>query len=397
MSVVAVIPARGGSRGISRKNLAPVGGVPLLVRTIRAALAAGRIDTVVVSSDDSDILAAASLAGAEAVRRPAELSGDTASSESAVLHVLESIRPARVPEIVVMLQCTSPFTTAADIDALVAALDDPSFAAALTVAEDHGFLWQREAGGAGRGVNHDERTPRRHRQELPPQYRETGAGYAMRVPAFLAAGRRFCGKAALVETDAPPFEIDAPRDLVTAESFAASMDVPPVTGAAAIRVLVTDFDGVHTDNRVSLDQDGVETVRCSRSDGMGIELLAKAGIPTLILSKEANPVVHRRAEKLRVEVLQGVDRKVEVLAAWLGERGLSFPEACFVGNDVNDVECLTRCGLSFAPADAHPQAKRAATHVLAKSGGMGAVREVCDLLLAERLDHGAADAGSTSM
>ncbi len=379
MRCLAVIPARGGSKGVPGKNLAPIAGVPLVARAIRAALAAERIDAVAVSTDDPAILSLAEAEGAAPVARPAEISGDTASSESAVLHALDFLR--RDYDIVLLIQCTSPFTTADDLDRLVAALDDPAFDAALTVVEDHGFLWS----GGGAGVNHDHRQPRKRRQDLPPQYRETGAAYAMRIAALRATGTRFCGKVALVETDAPPIEIDTPADLALARAIAETRRPAPDRAALArVKALVTDFDGVHTDDRVSTDQDGREAVRCSRADGLGVEMLRAAGVPLLILSREANPVVSARAAKLRATVIQGEKDKEAALRRWLAEQGLAPQDIAYIGNDANDIACLALAGLSFVPADAHPVARNAAQHMLAAKGGHGAVREVCDLILAAR-------------
>ena len=122
--VVAVIPARGGSKGVPGKNLAPVAGVPLVVRAIRACLAAGRVSEVVVSTDDDGIAATAAQAGAIVVRRPAELANDTASSEAALRHVLETRYADRLPEVLLLVQCTSPFITAAEVDEVVAAIQE---------------------------------------------------------------------------------------------------------------------------------------------------------------------------------------------------------------------------------------------------------------------------------
>jgi len=149
--------------------------------------------------------------------------------------------------------------------------------------------------------------------------------------------------------------------------------------------VIFDFDGVFTDNGVVVREDGVEAVVCSRGDGMGVGLLRARGVPLLILSKERNPVVTARAKKLKVECLQGIDDKLPALLAWLGERALDPARAIFVGNDVNDLECMRGVGFSACPSDAHDAAKRAARLVLSRPGGRGAVRELCDLLVA-RLD-----------
>jgi len=220
IGAVAVIPARGGSNGLAGKNLRELGGVPLLGRTIRAAQAARRIERVYVTSDSAEILASAEGFGAIAIKRPTEISGDTASSELALLHSLLFMRDrGDVPEVLVFLQCTSPFTEPADVDRLVTALDDSLFGSALTVIEDHSFLWTVDSSGEARGINHDPTKQRLMRQQLPPQYRETGAGYAVRVAAFERGRNRFCPPVALVTTNHPPVEIDSQADLDVAEAM----------------------------------------------------------------------------------------------------------------------------------------------------------------------------------
>lgn len=219
-TTVAVIPARGGSKGVPGKNLRPIGGVPLVARAIRAALDAG-LDGVAVSTDSDEIAGAARRWGAEAIRRPDALSGDAASSESALLHALDVLAAqGREPATLVFLQCTSPFFAGADIRAVLARLDE-GFDSAFSATPDHGFLWRTGADGTAEGINHDHRAPRRRRQDMAPQFRENGAIYAMRVGPFRAEGRRFCGRVAVVATDIPIVEIDSPDDLRLVEAMAA--------------------------------------------------------------------------------------------------------------------------------------------------------------------------------
>jgi N-acylneuraminate cytidylyltransferase len=210
--------------------LRKLGGVPLVGRTIRVALAARRIEQVYVSSDSEEILAAAQEYGAVPIARPRELSSDTCSSELALLHSLAFMRDSGAsPQILVFLQCTSPFTESDDVDRLIAALDDPKFQSALTVIGDHSFLWGLDTSGRAFGVNHDPQEQRQMRQALPPQYRETGAGYALRVNAFEKCRNRFCPPIALVTTNHPPLEIDDPSDLEIADLLLRKRDTTAIS------------------------------------------------------------------------------------------------------------------------------------------------------------------------
>ncbi len=164
-------------------------------------------------------------------------------------------------------------------------------------------------------------------------------------------------------------------------------DVPDLS---RIQMLVLDFDGVLTDNTVTVTSEGVESVTCWRGDGIGTAALAAAGIPVLVLSKERDPVVGVRCAKLGLECRQGVDDKAPVLADLLAERGIEPADVVYVGNDVNDLGCLALVGVPVVVADAHPDAIDAARYVTRAPGGRGAVREVCDHIIAARAAAGGA-------
>jgi N-acylneuraminate cytidylyltransferase len=385
----AVILARGGSKGIPGKNLRPVGGVSLVGRSVRAARAAASVTAGVwVSTDDAAIADEARRHGARIIDRPAALAGDGASSESGWLHALGHIR-ADYPDLdrLVLLQCTSPFTTGADIEACLAAQSARGADCALSVIPDHGFLWTVDADGFGRGTNHDETRQRQRRQDLPPGFRESGAIYTVDAAAFERVGRRFCGTVALCPVDHPAVEIDTADDLALVSAIAADRPGGGIDAGrlAGLRAVVMDFDGVHTDDLVSTDQNGVESVRTSRRDGLGLEhLRTQTDLKLLILSKERNPVVLARASKLRIEALGGVDDKAGALAAWLRGQGIDARDTLYVGNDVNDLAVMRTVGLAACPSDAHPRVIGAAHWVLPHPGGRGALRAMADQLLAAR-------------
>jgi YrbI family 3-deoxy-D-manno-octulosonate 8-phosphate phosphatase len=379
--VVAVIPARGGSKGVPGKNLRRVGGVPLIGRAVAAARNAGRVDRVVVSTDDDEIAAVAREWGAEVVDRPADLAGDAASSESALLHALDVLRARAVEtSILVFIQATSPFVDPADLDDAIGRVAAGSEDVVFSAVESWGFLWRHGADGM-RGINHDPaRRPRR--QDRAPEYLETGAFYVLDAAGFRVARHRFFGSTgvALVE-QRHALEIDTAEQLRLANAIA-----PLVTPAATLDAdaLVTDFDGVHTDDSVLVGQDGSEFVTVTRGDGMGISLLRQAGVPVLILSTETNAVVGARAAKLGVEVRQGVADKAAVLRAWTQARSLDLDRVAYLGNDINDLPCLDLVGWPIAVPDAHPRVLAAARLVLGNPGGRGAVREVAERILAAR-------------
>jgi len=151
--------------------------------------------------------------------------------------------------------------------------------------------------------------------------------------------------------------------------------------AARVRLLVLDFDGVLTDNTVTVTSEGVESVTCWRSDGIGLTALARAGVAVHVLSTETDPVVGVRCRKLGIEHEQGLADKAEALGRLIDAMGLGPDEVAYLGNDVNDLGCLALVGLPIVVADAHPDVVGAADLVTTLAGGRGAVREVCDLIV----------------
>jgi YrbI family 3-deoxy-D-manno-octulosonate 8-phosphate phosphatase len=156
--------------------------------------------------------------------------------------------------------------------------------------------------------------------------------------------------------------------------------------AKKIKLLVLDFDGVLTNNKVIVDEHGKESVICDRSDGMGIEILKKrTNVEIIVLSKERNKTVGARCKKLGIKSIQGVDDKANALNFEIKKRGLSYSEVCFVGNDINDLACLKKAGIGIGVADSHTSVLKKADYITTKKGGDGAVREICELLLKAKL------------
>ncbi|MFE3684861.1 cytidylyltransferase domain-containing protein [Streptomyces sp. NPDC059095] len=382
--VLAVIPARGGSKGVPGKNLASVAGVPLVVRAVLACRAARLVTDVVVSTDDPAIAAAARSAGADVVVRPAGISGDTASSEAAVLHTLDAHPDARV---VLLVQCTSPFLTREDVEGVAAAVLEDGAETAVTVAPFHGFLWREDELGGGQGMGHD-KSFRPRRQDRPQDFLETGAAYAMDAEGFRTHQHRFFGRTALVRTDpARVLEIDEPHDLDRARALAPVLDRLPTPTRDDVDAVVLDFDGTQTDDKVLIDSEGRELVAVHRGDGLGIAALRRAGLRLLVLSTEQNPVVAARARKLQVPVLHGIDRKDLALKQWCEDEGVDPQRVLYAGNDVNDLPCFALAGWPVAVGSAHDSVRAAARAVTRTPGGEGAIREIAAWLLGPELTH----------
>lgn len=391
MTVLGIIPARGGSRGIPRKNIKSLCGRPLISWTIEAAQSASEVTRIVVSTDDDEIADVSRRFGAEVLRRPAEISGALASSESALLQVLGTLREREdyEPEAVAFLQCTSPLTMPEDIDGTVCLVTGEGFDSAVTMVPFHYFVWREGAEGQLEGVNHSA-TRRLMRQERQPEYLEIGAVYAMRTEGLRAHQFRFFGRIGryLLPTERA-FEIDEPEDWQRAEvllrtSGKLRWSLERARPFARVRALITDFDGVLTDNRVLVDQAGHEAVACHRGDGWGIALLKQAGVVVACISTEGNPVVQARCQKLDIPYWQGQRDKLSALQTFLAQASVDAEDCIYVGNDTNDTACLEYAGLAIVPSDAAPEVLALADWQTEAAGGMGVIREIAARILEEK-------------
>ena len=148
--------------------------------------------------------------------------------------------------------------------------------------------------------------------------------------------------------------------------------------ASKLRLAVFDFDGVFTDNRVLIMQDGTEGVVCSRADGLGLEQLRQFGLKLYVISTEKNPVVRARCRKLSLPLVQGCKNKAQTLKKIAAKEHIPLAEISYMGNDINDLECMEIVGLSVCVADAHPDVQALCTYRTQALGGNGAVREFCE-------------------
>ena len=223
------------------------------------------------------------------------------------------------------------------------------------------------------------------RQKRSTEYLEAGSIYIMRTKIFLRDKYRFCGKCKPFLIDKNKvLDINDYQDADMAEIYLKNIKVKNKIIFNQPKALIMDFDGVHTDNKVYLDSNGNELVLCSRSDGMGLKQLKEnSGIKLLIISNEQNQVVQKRATKLNIECIQTNGKKIEILDNWLKKNTLKYEDVIFIGNDINDIDCIQRVGISFCPNDAENLIKENVDHVLKQSGGNGAIRELAEILLSK--------------
>ena len=401
--VLALIPARGGSKGIPRKNIKSFAGYPLVAWSIAAGLQANSISRVVVSTDDEDIAAVAREYGAEApFLRPAEIAQDRTPDLPVFEHALkwlEDIEGYR-PDYVVQLRPTSPIRPVDLIDNAIKILvknsDADSVRGVVPAGQNPHKMWSFNGYDKPmkpllevEGIAEPYNAPR---QILPPIYWQTGHIDAIRI-STITRKHSLTGDTIYPLVIDPRYtvDIDTPADWEKYETLVYQGGLDMVMPdkkrrrdmPKEIKLVILDFDGVVTDNLVWTDQDGREMVAASRSDSMHIAELRRRGIEVMILSSEPNPVVVTRAKKMGVEAIHGVgiQDKGRVMREVLEQKKVKAENIVYVGNDINDLPCFEIAGWAVAVPDAFPEVQRAADFVLSKPGGRGAVRELCDLIL----------------
>jgi YrbI family 3-deoxy-D-manno-octulosonate 8-phosphate phosphatase len=382
--VIAIVPARGGSKRIPAKNLLPIAGQPLLAHSLRHAREAAAVGETWVSTDDPAIAALAEGEGARVVARPADLANDTATSEVALLHALDARRAQGLddPDLVVFLQATSPARRPGDIDGAVATLLRDGADSLFSACENNRLIWQMTAAGP-ESLTYDYHR-RQREQDMPRQFRENGSIYVFRPEVLRRTGNRLGGKMAVFEMDYwSSFQIDTPEHVELCEwimrrpEFSAAPPWP-----ARIDLVIFDFDGVMTDNGVWVDEEGREMARCDRGDGWGLGRLAAAGVRLMIMSTEKRSIAAARAAKLGITCHHAIADKGAFLRQVLADERIDAAHVAYVGNDVNDLPAMTQVGFPVAVADSHADVLRVAKLILTRPGGRGAVREFCDLAMA---------------
>jgi len=398
--VLAIVPARGGSKSIPHKNAKLFLGHPLLAFSIAAGLQAKSVSRVIVSTDDEALAAIARQYGAQApFLRPAQYAQDDTPDLPVFKHALGWLADNEKyrPDFVVQLRPTSPLRPRGLVDRAVETLiehkEADSARGVVPAAQNPHKMWALSNGGAlqplvkVKGLNEPYNAPR---QALPPTYWQTGHVDVIRAATILKKDS-MSGETIWAVMIDPQYtvDIDTPNDWRRAEWLAAELDIvrpgkAPRPLPKKVKLLAMDFDGVLTDNRVWLNEAGQEQVAANRSDGLGIRMLLKAGVEAIVISMEENPVVAARCKKMGIPFIQRIENKAQALQEILAEHSSSADETVFLGNDTNDLPCFPLVACAVAVADAHPAVLQEADLVLRQRGGHGAVRELCDLILANR-------------
>ncbi|MFN2216946.1 MAG: cytidylyltransferase domain-containing protein [Anaerolineales bacterium] len=399
--ILALIPARGGSKGIPRKNVRSFAGYPLISYSIMAALQSETVTRTILSTDDLEIAEVARQWGAEVpFMRPTELAQDGTTDLPVFQHALHWLAENENyhPDLVIQLRPTSPIRPLRCVDEAVKLLldhpDADSVRGVVPSGQNPFKMWKiKKDNGLMHPLLELEDIPEPYnapRQELPLTYWQTGHIDVIHTEVILE-------KDSMSGTRILPYLIDSAYTVDIDNLFdwkryewqvmhGGLKMVDPANRRKSfpkkISLVVMDFDGVLTDNRVWVDSDGNEMVAAFRGDSMGInKVRSVSDTEFLVISTETNPVVAARCSKLNLQFHQGIKDKAQVLKEEITSRGLITDEVVFIGNDVNDLGCFDVAGYTVAPADAEKVVIRQADLVLNRDGGHGAVREFCDLIL----------------
>lgn len=379
MKKIGIIPLRRDSKGIPGKNKKKMLGRPLFSWVLTEAIFSD-LDAVCVFTNDEEIIQFINkeyhwTPKVYALLRDEENANDTASTESVLLEFSEKIKYDF--DVLCLLQATSPFTLASDINQTLSKVSGNEYDSALTVVNTHRFCWNTD----GTPQNYDVFN-RPRRQDFEGLLIENGAVYATTKASFIQSKNRLSGKIGLVKMHEESLtEIDSLTDWVIAENLLAERQKRQKSNQR-IQYLVLDVDGVFTDGSVYYNAEGEMAKRFDMRDGMGLEILRQNGVEVMVLTSENSELVAQRMKKLQIkDTFLGVKDKYSFLKHILTTKNTSFDAVAYVGDDVNDLANICCSAWSFAPANATAFVKQHADIVLSNDSGAGAIREVCETIL----------------
>jgi N-acylneuraminate cytidylyltransferase len=386
---VAFIPVRGDSKSITLKNIKSINGRPLVYWSVKAACESKSIDRVYVATDSDKIKKTVESFKLEmdgelfsklvVINRSAESASDTATTEFAMLEFAGKYDFDNI----VLIQATSPLLLSEDLDRGFEAFDSEGTDSVLSVVPQKRFHWSKDKNGFAYPMNYDV-YHRPRRQDFNGYYVENGAFYITSKEDLIKSQNRVSGSITAVDMSEDTFfEIDEPSDWVIIETLMKKNGImAPADNIPEIKLLLTDCDGCLTDAGMYYSEHGDELKKFNTRDGMGFAILRDRGIFTGIITSENVSLNRRRAEKLKLDILEvGCKNKVETVKLICQERGIALENIAYIGDDINDLDVIRAVGYGCAPADAMPIIRAAAKYVTKAKGGEGVIREVVEKIL----------------
>ena len=380
--IICVIPARGGSKAIKNKNIYPILGKPLITWTLEQANESKYIDDIYVSTDCDLIADVSEKSGVEVFNETKDISGDKSSSELAILHLLDTYQNKSYPkkiDIAVFLQCTSPLRLNHDIDNSIEKFYTGSYDSLMSVTQiDDLTIWSK-TDNILKSINFDYKN-RGMRQNRPENFIENGSIYLFTPSIIRNNTNRLGGKIGLYQMKFwQTWELDSNKEIDLIEYYLNKFIINNKSHQISVqnvKLVALDFDGVLTDNKVLIDQEGKESAFANRADGLIISKLKQANLKIVVISTEKNPIVKHRCNKLGVQCHYGIDNKSLELKKICNEYKIDLKNVVFVGNDLNDKEVMKIVGYPICPSDAHEEIKNISSIILKTAGGDGILREL---------------------
>lgn len=389
---VAFIPVRGGSKSIPLKNIKIMCNKPLVYWTVAAACACNKIDAVYVATDSEQIRQVVEGFRQEGeifeklnvIQRSDESASDTASTEFAMLEFAKEYEF----EHIVLIQATSPLLTSKELEQGFDIYEEEDTDSVLSVVRQKRFNWNIDHEGIASPINYDVyKRPRR--QEYEGYFVENGAFYITSKQGLIKSGNRVFGRIKLCEMSEDAYwEIDEPDDWVIIEYLLKRRLTREMhkDGSKQIKMFLTDCDGCLTDGGMYYTENGDELKKFCAQDGMGFQLLKDKGVLCGIVTGEKVSLVKRRANKLKLDILEmGVQNKLSIVKKLCQDYHIELSEVAYVGDDVNDIEVIEAVGVSFSVPNAIDSVKRRADIVTKHNGGDGAVREAIEYILQNKV------------
>lgn len=388
---VAFIPVRGGSKSIPLKNIKPICGKPLVYWTVKAACECIYIDKVYIATDSIEISETiekfkniqkiANFDKVEIIGRSKESASDTASTEFAMLEFADKYEFDNI----VLIQATSPLLTASDLERGFNKLAEENTDSVLSVVPQKRFHWKVDKDNIAHAINYDV-FHRPRRQEFEGSLVENGAFYITSKKNLLLSQNRVSGKIRVVEMNEDSFfEIDEPSDWIIVEALMKKRQLANSEckkGFPEIKMFLTDCDGCLTDGGMYYSENGDELKKFNTKDGMAFSLLKDKGIITGIITSESVKLNQRRAEKMKVDVLEsGCKDKCSAIKRLCEKYGINLENIVYIGDDLNDLDAIQMVGVGCCPSNAISLVREKANYITKAKGGEGVIREVADIVI----------------
>jgi YrbI family 3-deoxy-D-manno-octulosonate 8-phosphate phosphatase len=378
MSVMAFIPARGGSKSIAEKNIKTFCGKPLIFWNL-SALQQSNIDEIIVATDSlkiKEVVNSFNFSKVKVYERSTENAQDTSSTESVMLEYINSTNLSD-EDAFMLVQATSPFTQTEHFNDGLELFD--KYDSVLSCCQSKRFSWKN-----GKALNYDiDNRPRR--QDFQGTLIENGAFYISSVSAIKETKNRISGKIGIYQMPEYTYtEIDEPADWIVAESLMKRFVLKKTKiDFSKIKIFLSDVDGVLTDAGMYYTESGDEMKKFCTYDGMGFQFLQKTGVKVGILTTEDRQLNRRRAKKLGLDFdFHGAKNKLQIVEDLCQKEKISLDEVAYIGDDVNCFELLSNVGIAVCPNNAIHKIKAIPNIIqLNKNGGEGVVREFVDQIL----------------